>query len=68
MMQVERFINALDSYVSARITEAKNPGEMSARTMVATAKNTMTNELRLLLASAQEDTRTAAQKASDWRR
>lgn len=67
MMQVERFVAALDKYVDTAIKDVVEPGPVTGMNRTA-AKQTMINELRLLLASGQEDTRTAAQRAAAWRK
>lgn len=72
MIAVERFMTALDNYVGAKINAAKDDSTMSTvqrNLAVSTAKQTMINELRLLLSSAQEDRSPSPyHRAADWRR
>lgn len=65
-MPVERFLSALDRYIELVVVDTTQPGPLTRNNRLV-AKNTVINELRLLLTSAQEDSRTAAQKAAAWR-
>jgi len=71
MIAVERFIAALDIYVDARIKAAVSEvlTPVQKNLTVQAAKQTLVNELRLLLESSTEQRSPSPYKrASDWRR